>query len=328
MPHPASGSATMLTALRQAADASGMLSYRTFIQIALYHPDCGYYRVARPRVGRGPGTDFYTSATLRPVFAALVAEAAARLCPTPPESTVFVEIGAEPGAALLDGIAHRFAAVQVYRLGHELTIPPTAVVFSNELLDAQPFHRLRFTGGAWRERGVRIAGDRLEQCLLAHAACPVAGLPDIAPEGYELDWPSGALELVEHLAAQSWHGLWLACDYGLDHATLCRERPAGTARTYQAHRMGYDLLENPGQRDITCHICWDAVEAILRRTRFTNIRLQRQEAFFMNHSPDTIARLAGAVGGAPAGGRRSLMELLHPQHLGARFQVLSATRNG
>ena len=58
-PHPSAG---FLEAFRARADAGGAMTFARFVDLALYDPRVGYYRSARERVGRGPGTDFFTAA--------------------------------------------------------------------------------------------------------------------------------------------------------------------------------------------------------------------------------------------------------------------------
>ena len=49
----------------------GPVSFRRFMEVALYHPDCGYYR--RPAERFGKHGDFFTAEQLQPVFGILIA---------------------------------------------------------------------------------------------------------------------------------------------------------------------------------------------------------------------------------------------------------------
>ncbi len=60
------------------ADAqAGGVTFARFMELALFHPAAGYYTARRQRVGRDRRSDFYTAASLGPVFGELVAAAAA-----------------------------------------------------------------------------------------------------------------------------------------------------------------------------------------------------------------------------------------------------------
>src|SRR5438067_12548796 len=91
------GSPEFAAVFRAHADSRGTMAFDRFMELALYHPEVGYYRRERRRVGYGPGTDFFTASTSGPVFGELVAAAAANLLgPRDPRTHTFVEIGAEP----------------------------------------------------------------------------------------------------------------------------------------------------------------------------------------------------------------------------------------
>jgi SAM-dependent MidA family methyltransferase len=313
--------------------ASGPLSYRDFIDCALYHPEHGYYRQARRRVGRAPETDFYTAESLGPVFARLVAAAAVQLLgPDVAAASCFVEIGAEPGSSLVDALPETpFASARTFRRGDPLRLEGRCVVFANEWLDALPFHRLVFQDGAWRERGVRTGhGGKLEETLLHNLTPSVAEiatrLPAEAPEGYELDLPLDAEKALQELLRQDWTGLLLIFDYGKSWATLAGDTPQGTARSFRRHRKGADLLEEPGNRDITCDLCWDWLEDVLVGAGLRGVALESQEAFFVHHAAAAAESIVKASAGAFSRDRQTLMELIHPSHMGARFQVLFGCR--
>lgn len=319
----------MRAALLDRADVKGRLAFDVFVEVALYHPTLGYYRRRdRPRIGRSDETDFYTASTLSESFAPLVMAAARHLLPSDcsPADFTFVEIGAEQAGGILRDQPHPFRAATDFAVGDALSLPSPAIVFSNELFDAQPFRRFLRMHGAWRERGVAIREKGLCECLLDEVSAPPEALPQSAPEGYSYDFPTGAQALAEKLAAMPWNGLFLAFDYGKTAAQLATDHPEGTARAYSRHRQHNNLLEGAGHQDLTCHICWDDLKVVLEKHDFRSIELARQEAFFVHHAAEAIAHFVTSNPDSLSAPRRQLMELLHPQHLGTKFQVLSAIR--
>lgn len=262
----------------------------------------------------------------------LVAAATKLLGGKEPEHFEFVEIGAEPGGGVLNGVAYPFRAVRHCRIGETPELAGDCIVFSNELFDAQPFHRLRRGADAWCELGVAIAGDRLVEIELASLSPPVAAfaasLPDAAPIGYRIDLPLAAVELCTRLARAPWRGLFLAFDYGKTWHALATDTPAGTARAYRAHRQERDLLAAPGRQDLTCHLCWDWLETALAAASFTDIHLESQESFLIRHAGEGAAQIVAGAKPGPDPRRSRLHELLHPGLLGQRFQVLHAVRRG
>jgi SAM-dependent MidA family methyltransferase len=82
-------------------------------------------------------------------------------------------------------------------------------------------------------------------------------------------------------------------------------------------------LENLGAQDLTCHVLWDRIEPVVVAAGFRDVRLDRQEAFFVKHAAGEMERIAMS-GDHEATGR--LRALTHPAHFGAKFQVLHGIR--
>lgn len=308
------------------AGPDGVLPFDRFMALALYHPELGYYRRKRDRVGYGQGTDFYTASTSGPVFGELAAAAAVTLLGgRDPAEFTWVEIGAESAGGILRGVTHPFAAVRTLRVGDPLVLSGPCIVVSNELFDAQPFRRLVRQGGIWRERGVRCTEAGLTEADLG----PVADgdrWPGDVPEGYRIDAPLAAAQLASELAVQPWRGLFVAFDYGKSWAELAADHPEGTARAYHQHTQSNDLLARPGEQDLTCHVCWDWIATELVRQGFAPPRTEAQEAFFVHHAARYLESALRADASRLTERKRSLMQLLHPAHLGRKFQVLHAWR--
>jgi SAM-dependent MidA family methyltransferase len=361
-----------LATFRQTAGDGGAMSFARFMELALYHPDTGYYAKRRRRIGRAPDTDFFTATSLGPVFGELVVAACVTLLEQrPPRDHTFVEIGTEPqveGAApsaplgymaalrarrarrppvpggsqiasndqgtpgsVLAGMAHPFASAATISLGQPLQLPSRAVVFSNELFDAQPCHRLVRMAGRWREGGVGLRDEALEEILLPELTPEVQAaldrLPAAAPDGYRIDLPLAAAQLAERIAAQPWVGLFVAFDYGKSWRELAEDTPAGTVRAYLRHEQSNDLLAHPGGQDLTCHVCWDWLSEALTAHGFAAPVLESQEAFFVHHAAPALSRLTAAEAGRFSGRKLGVMQLLHPGNMGQKFQVLWARRD-
>lgn len=291
------------------------------MELALYHPEVGYYRRDLPRVGYGRGTDFYTSAQCGQVFGELVSAACLSLLDgRNPQEHTFVEIGAEPGRSVLAKVEHPFAGVRTLRVGDPLRISGPCVVFSNELFDAQPCVRTVFRRGRWHETGVRIDGSQLREVEWHYAE------HGLAPEGYRFDRPFAAARLAGEIAAQPWWGLFVAIDYGKTLEELARHTPGGTVRAYSRHVVSDQLLERPGLQDLTCHVCWDWMIAALSEQGFTHSQLEFQESFFVRHATRAVARISADAATTLNRQKLALMQLIHPSQMGQKFQVLHALK--
>lgn len=331
---PALPSPAFLAAFQRAAGPTGRMNFARFMELALYEPEIGYYQAARRRVGRGGGTDFYTASTSGAVFGELIAAAVVTLLGNAdPRDFTFVELGAEPDApdgparGILEGVNHPFGAARTIPLGKELTITGPCVVFANELLDAQPFERFVFRRGRWLRLGVTENDGRLAEIEMPEASHEDF-LPADAPEGYVVDAPLAANALLARIAGQPWTGLFLTCDYGRSLHELLTQYPAGTARAYHRHQQSNDLLARPGEQDLTCHLCWDWLVDTLRGRGFADPKVDTQEAFLVKHAGRYLAAASTAEASRLSPRKLALMQLLHPAHLGQKFQVLHALRNG
>jgi SAM-dependent MidA family methyltransferase len=322
---PAARHDAIVALLRREA-RGGVVPFARLVEVALYAPGLGYYSSERARVGKAAGTDFTTAAALGPMFGELIAGAAQSLVGDL-QAHALVEVGAEPGQAHYAAVAARFAELRTFRFGAEPAFPARSVLVANELLDAQPFHRFVRQGGAWRELGVRVDGSELTVEPLAEFSTPLAAefvrsLP-AAEEGWILDAPLAAEDLLRKLFAGGWAGAVILLDYGKTVAQCLESSPAGTARAYRSHQLSGAILKNLGSQDLTCHVLWDRLEPVLAAAGFRDIRLDRQEAFFVRYATAEMERIATS-GDHEATGR--LRALTHPAHFGAKFQVLHAIR--
>lgn len=308
------------------AGADGTLTFAAFMDLALFHPQLGYYRRDRQRVGYAHGTDFYTATSSGAVFGELVAAACTTLLggEALAREHTFVEIGAEPGGGVLAGVAHPFAAARTVRVGEPLEIDGRCVVFSNELFDAQPLRRFVRRGAAWRELGVRLHNGTLVETELGEVS--ESWLPSAAPEGYVFDAPRAASELAATLAEQPWTGLFVAFDYGKSLAELATATPAGTTRAYFQHTQSNDLLARPGEQDLTGHVCWDWLTDALTAAGCADAKVESQEAFFIYHAGAFLSRAMAEEAARTSQRKRALMQLLHPSQMGQKFQVLHGRR--
>ena len=209
-----SASAKFLEIFRGHSDADGTMTFERFMELALYDPIVGYYCRDRVRVGYAAGTDFFTATTSGPIFGEAIAAACVSLLGRGqnPGDYNFVEIGTETAESVLQGVEHPFRAVRTIQRRESLSLKGKCVVFSNELFDAQPFRRFVSRGGHWCELGVALREGTLVETEITLNQPRPDFLPAIAPDGYRIDAPLAAVALATKVAAESWTGLFVACD--------------------------------------------------------------------------------------------------------------------
>ncbi len=192
----ASGNSLLIDALRAEISAQGgRITFARFMDLALYHPEWGYYHAAQRRPGR-PG-DFLTAPEAHPFFgitlARQIADCWERL--GQPDRFVVREYGPGIGGLAWDilgglqqehpacvaalsyelvernpqRVAEALAAFRDEGLGDTVravdpdaiaALPPmTGVILANEVADAFPVHRLIWQGGELREGWVAWDGE-------------------------------------------------------------------------------------------------------------------------------------------------------------------------
>ena len=218
------------------------------------------------------------------------------------------------------------------------------VIFSNELLDAMPVHRLGWEAARkkWFEWGVTLlmgnfAWTKLPEdpgLNLDSVALAADGLSWKLPQELQEVLPDGFSTEVSVLAMKWWRqatralacGKLMTLDYGLAAEDFFTpERKDGTLRAYFRHHQTGDLFANLGEQDITAQV------------NFTAIMNAGENGGLRTESWTTQARFLTAIvekmfeQSAPACEwtsvqARQFQTLTHPEHLGRSFRVLVQTR--
>ena len=257
----------------------GDLSFRDFMELALYHPRTGYYARAENPVGRT--ADYVTAPVLSPVFSFAIGNLVREFVRRN-EGVVcsIVDIGCGD-AGLIRALAEqndspdvRFFGVDrdLRRAGfsplplvglrtdlHEVPRDGAHLILSNELYDAFPFARL-----------VR-RGEHLHELWVQERDGVLDWTEREAPAPYDDYFAANGIELAEgqfadvSLEWEAFHadvlrfvesGLVVTIDYGFPAEKLFhpRARRFGTAAAYAGQRVSRDLLANPGAQDLTAHV--------------------------------------------------------------------------
>lgn len=211
------------------------------------------------------------------------------------------------------------------------------VIFSNELLDAFPCHRVAWdaTGRRWREMGVGLEGDRFVWTPLESPGNPEIsadphlnlpdGLLDVLPDGFATELNPAASDWWRAAANSLEEGWLLAFDYGLTREEFFMpQRADGTLRAYSKHRLKPDVLDRPGEQDLTAHVNFTAIEQAGIAAGLTTDAFDFQGRF-LTRSAQKVWAAPGAV---PWDASRiaQFKTLVHPEHMGRSFRVLAQRR--
>ncbi|HEY1217496.1 MAG TPA: SAM-dependent methyltransferase [Bryobacteraceae bacterium] len=258
-------------------ERAGQVSFHRFMEVALYHPQHGYYRRRRDPFGKHG--DFYTAEQLQPVFGLLMAAHARqiyRATGAAADCTV-VELGAGRGEMAGAFAPWRYIPIETDQ--GKLPEHWNGILFSNEFFDALPVDVVVCKGGEFREQRVRFfdgrfvwqtgpaAGEETADYLARYCPPP--------EEGHWYEAGLAALEWIRRIAAALDAGCAITVDYGYTRPEAARF-PEGTLMGYRAHVAREDVLTDPGERDITAHVNFTALEECgaqlgLRRVSFRTL---------------------------------------------------------
>ena len=275
--------------IRVLIEKSGPISLARYMELALQHPEHGYYRKGDPL---GGGGDFVTAPEISQMFGEMIGLwcVEAWRAMGKPEHFILAELGPGRGTLMQDTLRatakiHGFhQAMELYLMESSETLrasqqeklavhlpayiddleklpPMPALIVANEFFDALPIRQFEKTAEGWRERLVMADGDELEIVLAPPDQSFMLFIPESEREKpigtvHEASLPALAVmkQLAKHIAAHG--GAALIVDYG--YAV-----PAGKA-TLQAtsgHRHA-DVLERPGEVDLTAHVDFSALKQV------------------------------------------------------------------
>jgi len=336
--------------------ATGPLPFARFMDLALYHPHFGYYASGRATIGRSG--DFYTNVSVGPVFGRILAGQFREMWHHlgKPAEFCLVEQGAndgqfagdvlaalpdlplqywivEPSAPLRerqretlrarDGIVHWADSLD--------SLPAfNGVHFSNELVDAIPFHLVQSNGETWEELFVASRAGKF-------AFVPSSPTAEIQNDLRNFPARSAGTIAEVRPAARRWlgelsgkmrAGFVLIVDYGFPReALLAPHRREGTFSCYRAHRRDALPLLNPGEKDITAHVDFTALAQAASEAGFRVEGFTDQHHFLMGASESLLRTLDGPPDAGTQKTLRSLQSLLHPESMGTQFHYLALAKN-
>jgi SAM-dependent MidA family methyltransferase len=269
----------------------GPISFRDFMEAALYDGTDGYYTRG---ASIGEGGDFVTSPTVTPAFAAAIARQFLRDMAGRGGPLDFVEAGAGSGEFLSDFEAAvrrldpaaagrvRLTAIERSETGRRQILArqfpafPRVLssaeelgdssvrgwIFSNELFDALPVVRVAGSTEGVKELRIGVQGGGFVWVEAPASPALAAHLESfgvrLAP-GQNAEISPDAAPLYRRLARALAEGAVVTFDYGHRASVLYHAlaRPRGTLAVFAAGRRGGDPLERVGQVDLTAHVNWE-----------------------------------------------------------------------
>jgi SAM-dependent MidA family methyltransferase len=320
----------------------GPLPFADVMEEALYG-EGGYY--ARDELAIGPYGDFVTGSSVSPLFGRATARVASRLAIQLAERQDYLEIGYGGGehlAAVAEGLGitaggrirawdrvPRATPPGVTRLDSLDALEAGEVhglVFSYELFDALPVHRLIGRGGGsvgellvdWRpDSGFRY----LEADLSTPALAELLG-GQALERGQVADLAPGWRPLYRRLARALGRGMIVTFDYGYERARLLdpRIRRDGTLACYRRQRVHRDALRRLGEEDLTAHVDWTAIREAGEAEGLETVALTRQARWLV------AAGIFDDIGDSRTVVQSAARTLLDGEGMGEEIRVLVQAR--
>ena len=280
--------------IRRRIASNGPITFAEFMEVALYHPNGGYYTHDRENTTYG---DYYTSPSAHPAFSALIAVQLEAMWKALDRPTPFhvVEMGAGSGLMARDiteyarehlpEFVNAMRYVGVDKASDETPRGVVGCAVSNELIDAFPVHRFEIKDGSLVELFVDVGADGRLHSVPGEPSTPLLAqrldkLGVELPEGTRgeinlriAQWARQVAEIIER-------GFVLTIDYGYEANELYSpDRSRGTLQTYYKHTSGSSPYQWIGRQDITAHVDFTTVVEEGRAAGLNPLHLMTQAEY-------------------------------------------------
>jgi SAM-dependent MidA family methyltransferase len=338
----------------------GRITFAEYMEACLYHPQHGYYSTHADESRR----DYITSVDVTPIFGRLLVVQFQQMWELMrrPRSFTLVEGGTGSGqlakqilAAASDSGAEFYSALhyvaiersaarraaQIQNLQREVAsgrfssaagLPAQAFegcIFSNELLDAFPVHRVVQEGGKLREIYVALGDSGFCEEIGPPSSNAIAAYFDwqeiTLREGQQAEANLAACNWIQEVASRLRRGFVLTVDYGQEARQLYDERhQQGTLLAYSNHRVSEDFYREPGTQDLTAHLNFTALDRCAVRAGLTPCGFTSQTNFLLalaRHNTFAALEDPAATENQKTAARRAFNTLIHPEGMGETFRV-------
>ena len=274
--------------------SEGPVTFKTFMEMALYEPDLGYYTSQKTRIGRSG--DFYTSSHLHPAFGMMIGKQIEEMWEimNKPSDFQIVEMGSGTGYLckdILDYLKNRelfnslnYTIIELnpaMKTSRQnlLTVFSDKIrwvssirelnnikgcILSNELLDAFPVHIIEMNDEI-KEIFVSTDNEKLTEIKGTPSASEIADyLKEFFIElakGHRTEINLEIKKWLGEINSVLTEGFILTIDYGYSSEDYYSEdRNRGTLLCYHKHQMTEDPYQNTGEQDITAHVNFSSVK--------------------------------------------------------------------
>lgn len=336
-------------------EKQGPITFARFMQMALYHPQGGYYTSEKNIIGKAG--DFYTSVHVSPLFGEMLGEQLAEMAgflvgddfkiiefgagrgflaldilqtlqnkyPEIFARTVYFIIEAGPGLRKkqetllgsqgLDG-AKVIWVNSLKEVGHALN----GCVISNEVVDAFPVHVVKQCSDRLKE--IYVGWDGYNFVEIVDELSTPRLLEYFCRQNIQMENGQrgeinlAALDWIQEVGRSIERGFAITIDYGYEALTLYHPvRKEGTIMCYREHQAGDNPYIHVGKQDITAHVNFSALQTWGEEVGLKVTGFTNQMHFLFNLG------IAGKVEGNYKKAM-AVQQLVRPEGMGGIFKVL------
>ncbi len=315
----------------------GRISYKEFIEIALYYPGLGYYYRHFP----GKKGDFITSPTASNLFGFVIGNFIIKLLPFFKEEFSILELGGGEGFLARDilnfikenepSIFERvdYKIYELFKRGNReekinyLTSLETVkdfegLVISNEFFDSLPFRIVENFKGKIMEVYINYDGKLFDEPGEPSEEVfeYMKKFPFELEEGERGEVRMEDYKFIKEIGRKLKRGGILTIDYGSENP-----KP-NTYRAFKDHRVFEDILSEPGERDITADVNFEVLRRGGEEEGLEEVFFYSQEKFLLEFG--VLGILEKSKDSERLKNQAKI--LLSPEIMGGRFKVLFQIR--
>lgn len=295
------------------------ISFSRFMELALYHPDEGYYTKQKEKIGKSG--DFYTSSSVSPIFAEMLSSVFIKLIKSEEVPPIIIELGGGNGTFAKQIVeTWRIESLETFKIGQYIIVETSpyhrsliqdkvkeyenvlvveslkdiqennsslsGIIFSNEFFDAFPIDCIKKVNGELMELRIVCDVDELKVSEFPLTNRNILSFLEEynvhLTEGQTYEIPISMCTYVEELGRLVDKGVIFTIDYGYqDEEWKLPYHKDGSLRGYFQHQLIEDPLKYVGEMDLTTHIHFDKLIKAGQKSELDFYGLYRQDEFLL-----------------------------------------------
>jgi SAM-dependent MidA family methyltransferase len=301
-------------------NVKGMITFADFMELALYHPEYGYYTSGKEKIGKRG--DYYTSSDVHSVFGGLIARQLEQMWRLLGRNKfTVVEIGAGKGwlchdilkcvrneyPEFFERIDYKIVEISQNLIERQSNTlkgleekvsweffsedgfsfnPIEGCFLSNEFVDSLPVHQVVVENDCLKEIYVTVQDgefcEKIDDLSSQELRDYFDNSKTFLKEGQRAEVNLKALDWVKNIFYCLNRGFILTIDYGhLADALYCEERYRGTLMCYYEHTTSENPYERIGNQDITSHVNFSSIMKEGARFGLSTTGFVRQSNFLI-----------------------------------------------